>query len=104
MRSCIVTVVSENDGLYQEWGGCREGVVGHYEMGGSDPSEMGHKDCMRRIKTWFCSPADVDAVVKKLSEAWAGYEVKVFNLASVSIAMPGELKHKSVTKDGVLPV
>ena len=104
MRTCIVTVASEEEGLYQEWGDCHEGVVGHYELGNDNPHEMGHKATMRRIKTWYCSPNDVDAVVKKVASSWAGYEVKVFNLTSVSIAPAGELKHKSVTKDGVLPI
>lgn len=104
MRNCIVTVENPDAGLYQEWAGARNGVVGHYSTNHTDPNELPHQDMMRQIKTWWCSERDVKVVVEYMSTFWVGQEIKIFNLTAVSTRLAGDLKHKEVTKDGVLPV
>lgn len=103
MKTCIVTVESLDDGIYQEWRGLSENVVGHFERTGWDANEVPHAEMMKRVKTWYCAPQDTTRVVEYMSNHWTGTDIKVFNLTAVSIRLPGDLKHKSVTKDGVLP-
>lgn len=58
---------------------------------------------LRRVSAWACNAADVPIIVEELSKEWVGHEIKVFNLVEIHSRIPGELKHKRVEEDGVLP-
>lgn len=52
---------------------------------------------------WFCSEIDVKIIVTEMSKLFPGRDIKVFKLQSIFNRLPGELKEKIVSKDGVLP-
>lgn len=100
MNNCIVTVESLDNGLYREWRGMRYPARGVHTP--ELPDEDEH-DPDRKVTTWACMECDVPMVVEEVSKKWVGYEIKIFNLTAISTRLPGELKTKQLTKDGVFP-
>jgi hypothetical protein len=101
MNNCIVTVETLDNGLYREWRGVQYPVRGVHT--GDMPDEDMHSP-ERHVTMWACMEADVPIVVEQMSKEWAGHEIKLFNLMSISTRLLGEIKTKELTKDGVFPV
>lgn len=100
MNNCIVTVETFENGLYREWRGVKYPVRGVHT--GEDPDDdMPSTD--RKVTMWACMECDVPIVVEKMSLEWVGHEIKIFNLVALSTRLPGEIKTKQLTKDGVFP-
>lgn len=70
-----------------------------------DPNEArDYARAQRQTDTWIVhNEADVQRVVDFMTTNFVGRDVSVFHLQSVSVRAPGELRTKSVTKDGILP-
>lgn len=103
MNDCIVTAVNLDSGLYQEWRGALNAIRSPFIEYVEDSDKFTNEELMRKVPFWTCRQEDVDLVVEKMSQAWVGCEIKVFNMTQSVIRLPGELKRKVVTKDGVLP-
>lgn len=108
MKTHIVTVLGLEQGIYQEWRGCKEDVRGVFTQDGVlSANDLGqnlpNEALIRRVEIWTCCEADVPVVVDIMSKQWVGHDIKVFNLAQVHTRQPGEIKSKKVTNDGVFP-
>lgn len=106
MNDCLVTIMDVDQGPRGEWRGMHNYARG--QLTGKDfDGEMeglNNQELLRRVKTWACIEQDVPTVVEHMSTEWVGHEVKVYKLCQVSVRIPGELRNKLLTKDGVLPV
>lgn len=58
----------------------------------------------KRQTSFACMEEDVSTVVDYVSKNHVGDDVYVFKLIQSHIRLPGELKSKTISKDGVLPV
>lgn len=65
--------------------------------------DQGRGTWMRSVKVWQCVEADLTHLVNQLSTWHPTHEIRVFKLDTVYYRQPGELKSKTVTKDGVVP-
>lgn len=109
MNDCIVTVMDTEDGKWVQTRHMRD--MARMLCSGADyPAYEDETDGainmpqrMRKGKIWACQEKDVPAFVEQLSQQWVGQEIKVFKLTSVQIRIPGELREKQLSKDGVLP-
>jgi hypothetical protein len=105
MNDCLVTVVDVDQGVRGEWRGIHNyarGIATHEDFDG-EIEGLSNQEVLRRVKMWSCLEKDVPIVVEQMSQEWVGYEIKVFKLNQVSVRVPGELRKKQLTKDGVLP-
>jgi hypothetical protein len=58
----------------------------------------------RNVDTWVVHHEDdVKPVTTMLAKNFVGMDISVFELRSVSVCQPGEIKTKEVSKDGILP-
>lgn len=105
MNDCLVTIMDVDQGPRGEWRGMHNYARGQLtgkEFDG-DAEGLSNQELLRRVKTWACIEADVGIVVEHMSNEWVGHEIKVYKLQQVSVRVPGELRKKQLTKDGVLP-
>lgn len=104
MNTHLVTVLDLERGLYNEWMGFNSAVQALFtETSQDDVGNMTTEKQGRFVEIYACVEADVDAVVDRMSNQWVGYEIKVFNLTKIVTRIPGELRTKTVSKEGVLP-
>jgi len=106
MNNCLVTICDPDDGLRQEWRGITNYARVVSTGAPPDPMAWDGDDAqtrMRKVKMWSCVAADVPIVLERMSKEWVGYELKVFTLTQVATRLPGELKNKQLSKDGILP-
>lgn len=108
MKTCLVTVLPLDRGIYQEWRGCTEDVRALFtKERGRDADTIAatssFEELMRTVEVWACSEKDVDKVVEYMSKEWVGHEIKVFNMTQAFTRQAGDLKAKKVTTDGVFP-
>jgi len=105
MNDCLVTVVDVDSGPRGEWRGVHNYARGICTGNDFDAEVEGmtNQELLRRVKAWSCLERDVPIVVEQMSQEWVGYEIKVFKMTQVSVRVPGELRKKQLTKDGVLP-
>lgn len=105
---CMVTVIDPMNGYRLNLRGLGFPVVGLMDTGKlpPDPDHEGvdQRGAMMNLRVWTCYKRDVDTLVKHLSEYWVNQEIRVYDLVSIATRLPGELKSKEVSKDGVLPV
>lgn len=98
----IVTVVDPNLGHYAEMRGATARV---FTCANKDPGESNdYARALRQVDTWYVTnEEEVPMVVEFLATNNVGVDVHVFELKSVSVRAPGEIKHKQISKDGILP-
>lgn len=65
-----------------------------------DPDE---RNAYRKCHVWLCEAADAQHLAEEISKYHAGHEINVYSLSSVFSRAVGELKTKTVSKDGILP-
>jgi hypothetical protein len=100
MNNCLVTVADTENGVYiGDWRGLTTAV----RTVTSPRPDQGDEDFLRSVQTFACQEEDVNVVVTKMSEWHVGRDIKVFNLTQVFSRLPGELKSKVVTKEGIFP-
>ncbi len=103
MLDRLVVALNLGEGIYQEFRGLKAPIWGLQTDEIPDSGEeVDH--VLRKVQIWACEQRDVDVVVDRMSAAWVGHEIKVFNLSAITVRLPGELKSKQITKDGILPV
>jgi hypothetical protein len=108
MNNCLVTVVDPAEGFRSPaWRGMSDyaRAIHTGDWPADEPFDMedNEQKIMRRVKMWSCDEKDIPIVLEKMSREWVGYELKVFTLTHAATRIPGELKEKQLTKDGVLP-
>lgn len=104
MNTHLITVLDLEEGLYNEWEGFNTPVRSLFtEVSQDDVVQMPQKKQARFVEMYACVEEDVDAVVDRMAAEWVGYEIKVFNLTKIVTRIPGELRTKTVSKEGVLP-
>ena len=81
------------------------GWISTYGLQGVNPEEVDwdRRDAYKKNEIWFCQEKDVKTLVTEMSKLFPGKDIKVFKLMSIFNRLPGDLKEKIVSKDGVLP-
>lgn len=104
MNTHLITVIDLERGLYNDWVGFNGPVQALFtETSQDDVGNMVTEKQGRFVEIYACIEADVDAVVDRMASQWVGYDIKVFNLTKIVTRIPGELRTKTVSKEGVLP-
>jgi hypothetical protein len=103
MKTHLVVAIDIESGLAHEFAGLRHDQVRAVESSIDSAEGLAHTELMRRVGIWACHEEDVPAVVEVMSRSWVGHEIKIFNLVQIFSRIPGELREKDLTTDGVLP-
>ena len=104
MNTHIITVLNLDQGLYNEWGGFNAPVQSLFtEVSQDDVAQMSQVKQDRFVEIYACTEGDVDAVTNRMAAQWVGHEIKIFNLSKIVTRLPGEMRTKIVSKEGVLP-
>ena len=102
--SCLVTIIDPNDGGGLDMMGVQYAPRVWTGSEEENPNEApNYTRAMKKLHTLFCEEADVECVSTMLSKWHAGDSVYVYKLTSILSCLPGEVKTKKITADGILP-
>ena len=106
MNNCLITITDPDTGYAQEIRGLHDFMrapVFNENTSLDELDMLPMEERFRKVKTWSCREEDVDLVVERMSQQWVGHEIKVFKLFGAFQRLPGELRKKQISKEGVLP-
>jgi hypothetical protein len=98
MLSYLLTVVDVENATYIEPEGFRNGSRALVQRQIDQQVPI-----LGQLETILCDKRDLNAAKLHMTRYFPGKELKCFNLIEILQYVPGELKTKKVTKDGVLP-
>lgn len=104
MKNVLIAIVDPD---HEEGNEDRFMFTGSHDWSDAVESEVPEHDHMGRwqrgVKVWLCAERDIQSVVNQVSVWHPTSEVRVFKMDTVFYRQPGELKSKTVTKDGIVP-
>ena len=104
MLDTIVMVYNNDIGYRMQLRGMANIAIAPMDLPAfNDYGDMASEDALKKAHVWYCDRKDTDKVVEEVSKYWANREIRVYQLTQISTRLPGDMRHKEVSKDGVLP-
>lgn len=106
MKTTLVMVAPDEDGDFSQYGYVPRGYPALTDR--LNPVIIERPDPQRggfyaKIEAWMVADEDVPHAVDYLTKNFPGRDIQVLKIQAIFSRTPGELKEKSVSKNGVLP-